>query len=69
MLDLVHQSISEPQTPYEIAFGDALEALLSERVHDLPGLVAGLNQAAFAPPGGGAWTEQRLQAEFAKLGA
>ncbi len=69
MLDLVHQSIAEPQSPYALAFGDALEALLKERVHDLPGLVAGLNQAAFLPPEGGTWTEARLAAEFAKLGA
>jgi hypothetical protein len=69
MLDLVHQSISTPQTAYEISFGDALEALLKQRIHDLPGLVTGLNAAGFAPPEGGAWTEDRLTAEFAKLGA
>ena len=50
MLDLVHQSISTPQTAYEISFGDALEALLKQRIHDLPGLVTGLNAAGFAPP-------------------
>ena len=69
MLDLSHQSISQPQTPYEVAFGDAIEALLKQRVHDLPGLVAGLNRAEFAPPEGGVWTERSLQAAFATLGA
>ena len=49
-------------------FGDALETLLAEGQHELPGLVAGLNARGYPAPGGGAWTEASLAARLAELG-
>ena len=62
MLSDVHQSISAPPPPAEAALAEALEILLRQNIHDLPGLVAGLNAA------GGSWTEASLTAELHRLG-
>ena len=54
---------------YEKALGDALERILAAGTHDLPGIVAALNQPdAPKPASGGAWTEDAFRAEMARLG-
>jgi hypothetical protein len=56
-------------TDDEQALGDALERILATGVHDLPGIVAALNQSdAPKPPSGGTWTEEAFRAEMARLG-
>lgn len=69
MTDPAHQSAPWPPSPEDQALGDALEAILKEGVHDLDGIVAGLNGSGVAPPGGGAWTAEAFQAEMRRRGA
>ena len=57
------------ETPYTKALGDALESLFDRKIHDLDGVVAGLNDAGVEPPDGGSWTAERFTAEMARLGA
>lgn len=54
--------------PYEDRLGDALEKLLQEGADDLAALAAGLNDLDVGHPAGGAWTAERLEAEFDRLG-
>lgn len=68
MLDLAHQSIEEEQSAYEVALGDALEAILTTGTHDLDGIVAGLNASDIRPPEGGDWTADTFTREMARLG-
>ncbi|MEV4730027.1 recombinase-like helix-turn-helix domain-containing protein [Saccharopolyspora sp. NPDC049426] len=58
-----------PTTSYADAFGDELEAIYGRGVHDLPGVVAALNEAGVRPADGSDWTEQTLTGELAHLGA
>jgi|GEM_PF-1650110 hypothetical protein len=63
-----HQS-RPPSWPAPLtAFADALEAVLATGRHDLPGIVAGLNERGFPAPDGGKWTEASLRARLAELG-
>jgi hypothetical protein len=56
-------------TAAENAFGDALQRIFGDEIHDLAEIVARLNQAGIAPPAGAsAWTEVSLRAELARLG-
>jgi hypothetical protein len=55
-----------PATPYPadaVALADALEAVMADGTHDLPGIVAALNARAGTP----VWTTERLAAELAAL--
>ena len=56
-------------TSYEHALADEIEAIFGRGVHDLPGLVAALNDAGVRPPDGADWTTQSFAAEIARLGA
>ena len=56
----VHQAQTRPPTAYDNALGDAIEAAFGQGIHNLPGLVAALNQAGIATPEGAPWTEQNL---------
>jgi len=50
-------------------FADALEAVLTDAPHELPAIVAGLNERGFLAPDGRPWTEDSLRARLAELGA
>lgn len=68
--DPAHQSVAAwPPSAEEQALGDALEAILKQGIHDLDGIVAGLNASGVTPPGGGEWTADTFQAEMKRLGA
>jgi len=68
-LNLVQdQARTRAATAFEDALGDALEAAFADGVHDLPALVARLNDTGVAAPDGGAWTEESFQAAMAALG-
>jgi hypothetical protein len=68
--DPAHQAVAAwPPTAEEQALGDALEAILKQGIHDLDGIVDGLNRSGVAAPGGGAWTVESFQAEMRRLGA
>ena len=49
--------------------GDAIERSFAAGVHDLPGLVAHLNEARLPAPNGQAWTAELFQKEMKRLGA
>ena len=48
---------------------DALTAIFADEVHDLPGIVARLNDAGVPDPDGGRWTESGFEAAMRELGA
>ncbi len=54
-----------PYTAAATALADALEAVMADGTHDLPGIVAALNARAAA--GTEPWTPERLAAELATL--
>jgi Recombinase-like helix-turn-helix domain len=62
------QSRHRELTSYEHAMADELEAIFGRGIHDLPGLVAALNEAGVRPPTGADWTEASFTAEIARLG-
>ncbi|MEU6041402.1 recombinase-like helix-turn-helix domain-containing protein [Actinomadura sp. NPDC047616] len=67
-LEPVQARAHEP-TSYEEALADELEAIFGRGVHDLPGLVAALNETGVRPADGADWTEESFRAEIARLGA
>jgi hypothetical protein len=67
--NLVWQSRVAAPTDGENRLADALQTIFADAVYDLPGIVARLNQAGLAGPGGAAWTEAAFVAELARLGA
>ena len=54
---------------YEAALCQNLIQILSGKVHDLPGIVAALNQTDVRPAGESQWTEPLFCAEIKRLGA
>jgi hypothetical protein len=50
------------------ALGDALEAVMATGIHDLPGIVSGLNAAGSTTAEGTGWTEASFRARMAELG-
>jgi hypothetical protein len=66
--NIVWQTRPAPPSDYENALGDALEALFLNKIYDLPGIVAGLNEAGLHGPDGRYWTELSFQAEMQRLG-
>lgn len=64
-----HQTHPEPFSPYELKLSGAIMEVFGTGVHDLPGLVAGLNDLGLHAPDGGPWTEDNLRAEMHRLGA
>ena len=63
------QSRDGEPTPYETRLAGAVEEVFGSGVHDLSGLVAGLNERGLAAPDGAPWTEQSFTAEMQRLGA
>ncbi|RJL24419.1 recombinase-like helix-turn-helix domain-containing protein [Bailinhaonella thermotolerans] len=63
------QSRSRPLTSYEHVLADELENVFRSGAHDLPGVVARLNETGVRPPDGADWTEASFTAEMARLGA
>jgi hypothetical protein len=61
------QAAGRPPTSYEDAFADELAAIYGRGVHDLPGVVAALNDTGVRPAGGADWTEESFRAELARL--
>ena len=56
-------------TEYENRLGDALEAAFADGVHELPVLVARLNEAGVKAPDGADWTEAGFERAMKELGA
>ncbi|MGH3949194.1 MAG: recombinase-like helix-turn-helix domain-containing protein [Pseudonocardiaceae bacterium] len=64
-----HQARATDPTPYEMKLAGAIEELFGSGRHDLPGLVAGLNDMGVLAPGGQRWTGESFAAEMKRLGA
>jgi hypothetical protein len=64
-----HQARDREPDDYQNLLGDAIERCFADGVHDLPGLVARLNEARLPAPNGRAWTEELFQKEMKRLGA
>lgn len=56
-------------SPYEGALCQTLIQILSRKVHDLPGIVAALNETDVRPEGQARWTEELFCTEMKRLGA
>jgi hypothetical protein len=63
-----HQTHPDPISPYEAKLSGAIMEVFGRGVHDLPGLVAGLNGLGLNAPDGNAWTEDNFRAEMQRLG-
>ncbi len=64
-----HQARDREPDDYQNLLGDAIERSFAAGVHDLPGLVAALNEARLPAPDGQAWTAELFQKEMKRLGA
>lgn len=49
------QSRTTAPTPYELKLAGAIEEVFGSGRHDLPGLVAGLNELGIPAPDGATW--------------
>ena len=63
-----HQHRPHAPTAYESLLGDSIERAFAQGLHDLPSLVAYLNQAGPTAPNGHAWTPELFEKEMARLG-
>ena len=63
-----HQTRTSDWSDAVCALGDALETVLAGGVHDLPGIVSGLNALGSTDARGTAWTEAELRSRLARLG-
>jgi hypothetical protein len=63
------QSRPAPPSAYETKLAGAIEEIFGRGIHDLPGLLAELNDAGLLSPDGGPWNEQSFTAEMHRLGA
>ncbi len=59
---------AEPSA-YEMKLAGAIEEVFGTGRHDLPGLVAGLNELGIPAPGGDAWTADSYVHEIRRLAA
>jgi hypothetical protein len=64
----VHQTHPHPISPYEAKLSGAIMEVFGRGVHDLPGLVDGLNGMGLNAPDGGTWTEDNFRSEMRRLG-
>jgi hypothetical protein len=54
---------------YELQLSTTIFGILNQKIHDLNGIVAALNNSPVRPPDGQAWTEASFNAEMERLGA
>jgi hypothetical protein len=62
------QSADRDATAYEMELAGALEAAFAKGAHELPALVAALNEGWVRPPSGGDWTAETFTALMHELG-
>ena len=68
MSEYTYRTFNPNPSEYERALADALFAIMGKSVHDLEGIVAGLNLAGHKPKGGGTWTIELFKREIQHLG-
>lgn len=64
----VHQTHPQAFSPYETKLSGAIMEVFGRGVHDLPGLMDGLNGLGLNAPDGSPWTEDNFRAEMRRLG-
>jgi hypothetical protein len=64
-----HQARDRAPDDYQNLLGDAIERAFAAGIHDLPGVVARLNEAGVPSPNGAGWTPELFQKEMKRLGA
>lgn len=65
----VNQVQKRPPTEYENRLADAIEAAFRNGAHELPRLVAALNEAGMPDPDGNPWNPETFEAIMARLNA
>ena len=65
----IHRTLNVSPSDYERQLSGALLGILSRKIHDLPGIVAALNQSEVRSASGEAWTEAGFAAELERLGS
>jgi hypothetical protein len=65
---IVWQTRPAVPSEYEQTLTDALEQIFSEKIYDLPEVVAALNREGIRTPAGEAWTERNFEQTFQQLG-
>ncbi|MGK5113378.1 MULTISPECIES: recombinase-like helix-turn-helix domain-containing protein [unclassified Geodermatophilus] len=63
-----HQTHPDPISPYEQKLSGAIMEVFGRGVHDLPGLIEGLNGLGLNAPDGSSWNEDNFRAEMRRLG-
>jgi hypothetical protein len=64
-----HQSRTRAPTEWEMTLAGAIESAFTKGHHELPSLIAALNDSRVRPLGGGVWTEANFTALMRELGA
>ena len=64
-----HQSRDREPTAYEVKLAGVIEEVFATGVHDLNGLVGGLNERGVRGADGQRWTEESFRFEMERLGA
>jgi hypothetical protein len=64
-----HQTHPDPISPYEAKLSGAIMEVFGRGVHELPGLLDGLNAMGLNAPDGGQWHEKNFRSEMRRLGA
>jgi hypothetical protein len=65
--DLGRQTKPTPYPPDVVRFGDALESIMGEGIHDLDGIVGALNGRRIEAGGHTDWTPESFSAFVAEL--
>ena len=68
MSEYTYRTFNQKPSEYERELADALFAIMGKSVHDLEGIIAGLNLAGHQPKGGGTWTSALFNREIQRLG-
>jgi hypothetical protein len=64
-----HRTVNLSPPEYEQRFAKALFGILSRGIHDLPGIVAALNETPLRTFSGESWTEASFAVEVEQRGA
>lgn len=67
--NIAWQTRTRAPTECELALVQALETVMADGTHDLPGIVRGLNALKFRMQDGAAWSEASFAAEMQRLAA
>src|SRR5262249_2485530 len=65
---IVWQTRPAVPSEYEQTLADALEQVFSQKIYDLPEVVAALNREGIRTPDDEAWTERNFEQAFQQLG-